>query len=74
MAWKGLIMELSNDEKEMYMMLLPNWDSQVAVADSFYTEGERYWQMLADSRWGLRRRPGRWLTLDEAFFLETGHN
>ena len=62
-------MELSNDEKEMYMMLLPNWDSQVAVADSFYTEGERYWQMLADKSvetWA-EHRMGRWLTLDEAF-------
>ena len=58
---------LSDDEKEMYLMLLPNWESGIArEADSadtdfykHYVPGKRYYKRIGDYGW--------WLPVDLAF-------
>jgi hypothetical protein len=59
---------LSNDEKEMYLMLT-GWESQVAVSTSNYPAGKRFWQIVIDptifevGRW----RREYWKTLAQAY-------
>jgi hypothetical protein len=59
---------LSNDEKEMYMMLLPQWSSCIAGPNDpeFYVGGAKYWLHCN----APIKDTNPWITLEEAFEAE----